>query len=156
MKITAYDVGENALEIETLDIPDFIDNTLSDSLQTWSYSYSEALWDHRAILVSVKDNIFAFAVNAYSYGYSQDENRYEYAYHSYYFIFNIDFTSANPLGTPVVIEHPLSDFHYVNVDRGVMINDVIHTLSNRQVVSYSLTEKRVIQTTLLSTVETSN
>lgn len=156
MKITAYDVGENALEIETLNIPDFIDDTLSDSLQTWSYSYSEALWDHRAILVSVKDNIFAFAVNAYSYGYSQDENRYEYAYHSYYFIFNIDFTSANPLGTPVVIEHPTSDFHYVNVDRGVMINDVIHTLSNRQVVSYSLTEKRVIQTTLLSTVETSN
>lgn len=154
MKITAYDVGENALEIETLDIPDFIDDTLSDSLQTWSYSYSEALWDHRAILVSVQDNIFAFAVNAYSYGYSRDENRYEYAYHSYYFIFNIDFTSTNPLGTPVLIEHPSSDFDYVNVDRGVMINDVIHTLSNRQVVSYSLTEKRVIQTTLLTTVET--
>jgi uncharacterized secreted protein with C-terminal beta-propeller domain len=150
MKITAYDVGDNALEIETLNIPDYLDDTLSDSLETWSYSYSEALWDHRAILVSVKDNIFGFAVNAYSYGYNRDENTYDYAYHSYYFIFNIDFTRSNPLGTPVVIEHPSSDFDYVNVDRGVMINDVIHTLSNRQVVSYSLTEKRIIQITLLT------
>lgn len=156
MKITAYDVGENALEIETLNIPEYIDDTLSDSLEKWSYSYSEALWDHRAILVSVKDNIFGFAVNAYSYGYNRDENKYEYAYHSYYFIFTIDFTSANPLGTPVIIEHPSSEFEYVNVDRGVMINDVIHTLSNRQVVSYSLTEKRIIQTTLLNEVEAFN
>jgi uncharacterized secreted protein with C-terminal beta-propeller domain len=146
MKVTAYDVGENALELQTLEIGDYIKDAFRAQNTTWTYSYSEALWDHRAILVSAEKNIFAFAVNAYSYGYDVIEDAYTSEYHSFYFIFSIDFTSNEPLGIPTIIEHPASALDYVNVDRGVMINDVIHTLSNHQVISYSVIEKRVIQT----------
>jgi inhibitor of cysteine peptidase len=147
MKITAYDVGEDAREIQTLDIKNYVQTSLKENDYFWSYAYSEALWNHRAILVSVQDNIFAFAVNAFSYGYNDKEyDDYSYEYHSYYFIFSIDFDSEQPLSEPTIIHHPSSIYTYVNVDRGVMINDVIHTLSNRAVISYSLSEQAIIQT----------
>jgi hypothetical protein len=147
MKITAYDVGEDAREIQTIDIKDYVQTSLKENDQFWSYAYSEALWNHRAILVSVQDNIFAFAVNAFSYGYNDEEPYdYSYEYHSYYFIFSIDFDSDLPLSEPTIIHHPSSIYTYVSVDRGVMINDVIHTLSNRAVISYSLSEQAIVQT----------
>ena len=146
MKITAYDVGDDALELQTIEIGDYIKNAFQAQNTSWTYSYSEALWDHRAILVSVEKNIFAFAVNAYSYGFNEVSDEYFSEYHSFYFIFSLDFASSNPLGVPTIIEHPASNLDYVNVDRGVMINDVIHTLSNHQVISYSVSEKRIIQT----------
>jgi inhibitor of cysteine peptidase len=147
MKITAYDVGEDAREIQTIDIKNYVQTSLKENDYFWSYAYSEALWNHRAILVSVQDNIFAFAVNAFSYGYNDREPYdYSYEYHSYYFIFSIDFDHEQPLSEPTIIHHPSSLYTYVNVDRGVMINDVIHTLSNRAVISYSLSEQEIIQT----------
>jgi uncharacterized secreted protein with C-terminal beta-propeller domain len=170
MKMTAYNVGENARELQTLNISQFVTTTLPDDLDTsWTFSHAEALWNHKAILVSPELNVFGFAVNAWAGGYrsvstdddtpasndastddqgepSSDESSYYFEYHSMFFLFQFDFTLEQPILEPIMISHPTSMFDYVNVDRGVMINDVIHTLSNRQVISYSLTEKTIIQT----------
>lgn len=162
MKITAYDVGEDARELQTLNISEYVQQSLPDDLDmTWSFAYSEALWNHKAILVSPEENVFGFAVNAWAGGYrltdssepstddeTRDEGTYEYfyEYHSLYFLFRFDFTTDEPIVEPIIIEHPTSEVDYVQVDRAVMINDVIHTLSNRQIVSYSLSQAAIIQT----------
>lgn len=171
MKITAYNTGENARELQTLIVSDYIETALPSDVEVdWSFAYSEALWNHKAILVSPEENVFGFAVNAYTAGRrvineptatdpvdgetSEDEDipnadepyEYYFEFHSLFVLFRFDFTSEEPILTPIIIEHPTSTYDYVNVDRGVMINDVIHTLSNRQVVSYSLSENNVIQT----------
>ncbi len=164
MKMTAYDVGENAREIQTINISSFVTQSLPSNLDmTWSWAYSEALYNHKAILVSEEENVFAFSVNAWAGGYrtvlssqtdpdeGSDEPRdetyeYYYEYHSLYMIFRFDFSRDEPILEPSVIEHPTSEVDYVQIDRGVMINDVIHTISNRQIVSYSLTEAAIIQT----------
>ena len=170
MKLTTYNVGDDARELQTLNISEYVTTSLPHDLEmTWSFSYSEALWNHKAILVSPEQNVFGFAVNAWAGGYrgvttegevpptdsdtsddesepSGDDESYYFEFHSMFFLFQFDFTSEEPILEPIIISHPSSTFDYVNVDRGVMINDVVHTLSNRQVISYSLTEKAIIQT----------
>jgi hypothetical protein len=130
---------------------------------TWSWAYSEALYNHKAILVSEEENVFAFSVNAWAGGYKtvepsepnadtgsdeprEDSYEYFYEYHSLYLIFRFDFSRDEPILEPHIIEHPTSEIDYVSIDRGVMINDVIHTISNRQIVSYSLTQEAIVQT----------
>jgi hypothetical protein len=121
----------------------------------WHPSWSEALWDHKAITVSVAHGIFAFAVNAYQHSYVQpetgddsrsEEGSYEFSYHSYFFIFAIDFTQASPIQLLEKIEHPSSEVGFVQVDRGVIINDVVHTFSNQQMISYNLENNTILQT----------
>jgi hypothetical protein len=96
-------------------------------------------------------------VNAYQQSFIQNESSddsrgeegyYEFSYHSYYFIFAIDFTSSTPIQLIERIEHPTSSVGYVHVDRGVIINDFIHTFSNQQMISYDL-EMNTIRQTLL-------
>lgn len=165
MKMTAYDVGDNAREIQTINISSFVTKSLPRDLDsTWSWAYSEALYNHKAIVVSEEENVFAFSVNTWAGGYRQVNNtstdpdaggdeepqddtfEYFYEYHSLYVIFRFDFTQEEPILEPHIIEHPTSEIDFVQIDRGVMINDVIHTISNRQLVSYSLTQQAIIQT----------
>jgi len=149
---------------------------------TWSYGYSEALWNPKALLVSVEHGIIAFSVQAYEYGYttnptsetsSEDPTStdgdvttssettpadgssaestgntdgYEswyWTYHSYYYIFQIDFENSSPISDPIIIEHPTSQDYYVNVDRGILIDGYVYTISNREVIVYSLVDKEI-------------
>jgi hypothetical protein len=165
IKLTAYDVDvDDAAEIQTLEINSLIQALVPAPVdQIWQYAYAEALFDHKAILVSPERGIFAFAVNVASGGYrsastttpngddtssepDSGENEYYSSFHSFYFIFMIDFSQSNPIGLPLIIEHPTSTYDYVQVDRGVMINNVVHTFSSRQVISYDVLEQTTIQT----------
>ncbi|MCX5775707.1 MAG: beta-propeller domain-containing protein [Firmicutes bacterium] len=150
---------------------------------TWTYGYSEALWNPKALLVSVEHGIIAFSVEAYEYGYTTDPtsettssedptsagsdvttssetkptdgsdttsdgntgvyDSWYWTYHSYYYIFQIDFTSSSPISDPIIIEHPTSQDYYVNVDRGILIDGYVYTISNREVIVYSLVDKMI-------------
>lgn len=157
MKLSAYDVREGESDvIQTFLISDYITNAMDENAESvWGWTWAEALWDHRAITVSVEHGIFAFAVNAYSYQRqtqtSDDETgrdvwyNYEFTYHSLYFVFSIDFDAEEPIQLLTTIEHPTSDIGYVQVDRGVIINDVIHTLSNQQMISFDMTTQTILQ-----------
>jgi hypothetical protein len=157
MKLSAYDVSEgqsDVIQTYLLNEAIFAGIPLEDRLG-WHGSWSEALWDHKAITVSVAHGIFAFAVNAYQHSYVQpetgddsrsEEGYYEFSYHSYFFIFAIDFTQASPIQLLEKIEHPSSEVGFVQVDRGVIINDVVHTFSNQQMISYHLGNNAIHQT----------
>ena len=163
MKLSAYSTAEGESDmIQTLNFSQELLSDMSDQEgQVWGWSWAEALWDHKAITVSVEHGIFAFAVNAYSYHIVEDivteENEdgdiktdvyydYTFTYHSYYFVFKIDFNQEEPISLIEKVEHPSSDLGYVQVDRGVMINQVIHTLSNQQMISYDFTSDSILQT----------
>lgn len=166
MKLTAYDVSENDANVmQTVNFSQWLMPNDENGL-VWGWSWAEALWDHKAIAVSVDHGVFAFAVNAYSYRIVTEPNRrvdgderpdgdnesepgwvqYEFTYHSYFFIFKIDVTNPLPIADPIIIEHPTSEIGYVQVDRGVIINDVIHTFSNQQMISYDLGLNQILQT----------
>lgn len=150
LKLTAYDVAsESAHEIQTYELT--VNHTETQS--SWTYSYSEALWNHKALLASVEHGIFGFPVQAYEYGYTTDgeseDNLTWYSnYHSYYYLFKIDFTQESPIAEPIIIEHADSEQYYVNVDRAVMIDGFVYTLSDRQVITYNLNTSTLVSPTL--------
>jgi len=159
MKLSAYDVREGQSDVmQTYLLTEAIfDGIAEEDRSSWQWAWSEALWDHKAITVSIDHGIFAFAVNAYQQTFINaeqgDDSRgeygyYNFSYHSYYFIFAIDFTSSTPIQLIERIEHPTSSVGYVHVDRGVIINQVMHTFSNRQMISYDLDTKTIAQTLL--------
>jgi inhibitor of cysteine peptidase len=165
MKLSAYDVREGQSDvIQTYLLNEAIfDGIAEEDRSSWQWAWSEALWDHKAITVSIDHGIFAFAVNAYQQTFIQADNTadsrgengyYDFSYHSYYFIFAIDFTSSTPIQLIKKIEHPTSSAGYVQVDRGVIINDFIHTFSNQQMISYDLETNTIGQTLLFPEYQT--
>lgn len=158
MKMTAYNTtsgGALELQTRTLDVG-FED----EENAIWTYSYSEALWNHKALLVSPEHHLFGFPVQGYEYGYletpvpeddpeeSGSYGDWYFRYHSYYYLFKIDFSRQNPIPEPVIIEHPVSENYYVGVDRAVMIENFVYTLSDHQVVTYDLVNDIVLDTVL--------
>lgn len=133
MKMSIYSTdtaSEEALETVTFSSTD------NPSTMFWSYNYSEALWNHKALLISDDVGIVAFSVQAYQYGYVRNDNKDEYywEYHSYYYIFKIDVNAEQMISDPIIIEHDTSDLYYLGVDRGVFINGYVYTFSPTQVV----------------------
>ncbi len=148
MKISAYNVSSNEEEtLQTYNI--FSYDYTSES--TWSYGYSEALYNHKALLLSVEKGYLGFAVEAMEYGYiNEDSGRdWYYRYHSYYYLFRIDFTKDNPILDPIIIHHPSSEDYYLGVDRGVMIDDYVYTMSDYGVITYSLIDKSIVDPPLV-------
>ncbi|MFA5481025.1 MAG: beta-propeller domain-containing protein [Bacilli bacterium] len=147
MKISAYNVNQN--EEQTIQTFNIFSYQFTES-ENWSYGFSEALYNHKAILVSVEQGYLGFAVQGYEYGYHDSESGREYysIYHSYYYLFKIDFTAENPIGDPIIIEHPDSEEYYLNVDRGILIDDYLYTLSNKCLITYSLAENEIVEPTL--------
>ena len=145
MKISAYNVLSG--EEETLQTYNIFSYDYSSGT-SWSYGFSEALYNHKALLVSVERGYFGFAVQAYEYGYveSSGSGGSWYAiYHSYYYLFKIDFANEDPIADPIIIEHPSSNDYYVGVDRGLMIDDYVYTLSDQIVITYSLVDARILE-----------
>lgn len=133
MKMSIYSNDVSATEaLQTVDFSNYGESTNA----MWSYSYSEALWNHKALLISDEVGIVAFAVQAYEYGYRDtiEGTGWYSVYHSYYYIFKIDVTADTMISEPVLLEHDVSENYYVAVDRGVYINGYVFTFSPTQVV----------------------
>lgn len=133
MKLSAYYVNTGESEIIktiTLDASNDVGN------DSWTYSYSEALYNHRALLVSVEKGYFGFSVGAVEYRHIG--NDYFVSYHNYYYLFKIDFSKVNPFVEQIIIEHDQEDEYYINIDRGLIIEDYLYTFSATMVMNYSL------------------
>lgn len=153
LKLSAYNTAEG--EEETIQTRSLFTYENTDQT-TWNYGYTEALWNHKALLISIDDGILGFPVQAYEYGYREvadgtsgdyvyetDDKTYEWYwnYHSFYYIFTIDFSLENPISAQFIIEHDTTNDYYVSVDRGILIEGIVYTISNREVVSYSVADK---------------
>lgn len=133
MKMSVYSNDAAATEpLETRQLSSYSQGSSSN----WSYSYSEALWNHKALLISDDVGIVAFSVQAYEYGYrtTEGEGTWYSIYHSYYYIFTIDFTADQIISDPVIVEHEENERYYSSIDRGIYINGFVYTFSPTRVV----------------------
>ncbi len=161
LKLSAYNTSSGEEEtLQTLNLFSY-ENTVET---TWNYGYSEALWNPKALLLSVEHGVLGFPVQAYEYGYREvadgtsgdyiyesGDKTYEWfwSYHSFYYIFTIDFSLEQPISEAFIIEHETSNDYYVAVDRGILIEGIIYTISNRGVVAYSAADKALYGTPLV-------
>ncbi len=114
-----------------------------------SYSYSEASYNPRAMIVSPAHNIIAFPVMTWNYDSSWNGTSL-----SQFILFYIDFDAEDPndiISEPIIISHDVDENYYSGIDRGVYIDGVIYTLSYRQMVSYDLATKTILETHLFET-----
>jgi inhibitor of cysteine peptidase len=115
---------------------------------TFQYSYSEAHYNHKALLISAEHGIVAFPVMSYTY--NQSGTYYEYR--SQYYIFNIDFSRPGVISDPIIISHDISEDYYP-VERGVyiefkdgdQIERVVYTISFQQIISYHLDNMSILE-----------
>lgn len=139
LKLSAYDTNQ----IEPLETYSFASNPD----EGFSYSFSEAIYNPKALMIDATKGIVGFPMN--SYHYDLDKAYYESAF----VIFFIDFDSTNIISEPIMITHDQSDY-YMSVDRGIYIENIvndlvtdryIYTFSYQQVVVYHIESDMIIQ-----------
>lgn len=130
LKLSAY----NTITSQVLDSYSFTNSTIGE---TWSYS--EAIYNPRALLINVDKGLFAFPVSAYTY------TNNDYYYNTYYYVFEIDFNRALVIGEPIIISHDLSE-NYNYIDRGIEIENKIYTFSRYQIKVFDLETRNYTQT----------
>lgn len=142
LKISAYDTTL------TLPLEDYQLNH-QDGDGIYSYSYSEASYNPKAMMISPEKGIIAFPVMSWT---STRVGTYEwdYSYVSQYLVFYIDFDADQIISDPIVINHNPTDY-YIGIDRGVYIDGIIYTLSYTEMVSFNLTSKTVLETIVFET-----
>ncbi|MCD4826973.1 MAG: beta-propeller domain-containing protein [Acholeplasmataceae bacterium] len=139
LKLSAYDTNQ----VEPLETYSFASNPE----QGYSYSFSEAIYNPKALMIDASKGIVGFPMNSYHY------DTQNYYYESAFVIFFIDFDSSNIISEPIMITHDQSEY-YMSVDRGIyienIVNDVvtdryIYTFSYLQVVVYHVESDMIIQ-----------
>ena len=113
----------------------------------FSYSFSEAIYNPKALMIDASRGIVGFPMNLYRYTESS------YYYESSFVIFFIDFDSENVISEPIFISHDQTDY-YMQVDRGIYIENIIddivvdryiYTFSYEQVLVYHIESDMIIQ-----------
>ena len=147
LKLGAYDTSENNPNPGEPLVNYYLVEESEDGI--YQYSYSEVLYNPKAIMVDVERGIFGFPVNTYKYTYNELLGYHDFAYLSLYYIFYIDFSSENPedvISEPIIIEQD-ELMYYAGIDRGVYIEfedfTMVYTLSFAQIVSYNLTTQMI-------------
>lgn len=143
IKLSVYDT-KTLVPLETFELP-------YESNGGFSYSYTEGLYNPKAILVDSDKHIFAFALSTFSYSYINEI--YDYSYESEYLIFTIDFSKEKVISDPIIVNHSKAEYYY-NVDRGIYIefnngikvDKIIYTFSEYQMISINYETGLVVQT----------
>ncbi|MFA5470959.1 MAG: beta-propeller domain-containing protein [Acholeplasmataceae bacterium] len=139
MKLSAYDTRLD----KALDTYSFA----SDKEAGFGYSFSEAIYNPKALMIDASRGIVGFPMNLYRYTESS------YYYESSFVIFFIDFDSENVISEPIFISHDQTDY-YMQVDRGIYIENIIddivvdryiYTFSYEQVLVYHIESDMIIQ-----------
>ena len=139
MKLSAYDTRLD----KALDTYSFA----SDKEAGFSYSFSEAIYNPKALMIDASRGIVGFPMNLYRYTESS------YYYESSFVIFFIDFDSENIISEPIFISHDQTDY-YMQVDRAIYIENIIddivvdryiYTFSYEQVLVYHIESDMIIQ-----------
>jgi uncharacterized secreted protein with C-terminal beta-propeller domain len=113
--------------------------------ENWNWSYAEALWNPKSMMIDVDKQIFGFTANTYKYVQVGPEN-WNYEFVSVFLIFNIDFSKPNDeiitLYQSIQME---STNYYTQIDRGIFIENHIYILSYDYVSVYQLGNNLPIQ-----------
>lgn len=130
MKISAYDTSIDLV----LDTYELTQDGFSEI--GYSFSYSEASYNPKALMISPSHMIFGFPVVRYGYDYQTQTMTYQ----SMYFIFTIDFDQDDPndiLKKPAIISAEVVE-NYLPIERGIYIDGYIYTFSSVGVQVYHL------------------
>jgi inhibitor of cysteine peptidase len=139
LKLSAYDTNQT----EPLETYSFA----SDPDEGYTYSFSEAIYNPKALMIDATKGIIGFPMNTYHY---DQEN---YYYQSAFVIFFIDFDNQNIISEPIMITHEQSQY-YMSVDRGIYIENIvdnqvtdryIYTFSYQQIVVYHIESSEIVQ-----------
>jgi uncharacterized secreted protein with C-terminal beta-propeller domain len=137
MKISAYNTLTSEV-LDTFELPSY-----DEGREGYYYSYSEASYNPKAMMISPSHMIFGFPVISYGYDYENGISTYE----SYYYIFRIDFDQENAddiLQKPIMIASDVTE-NYLPIERGIYIDEIIYTFSNGQMTSYDLVSNTYLQ-----------
>ena len=138
LKVSAYDTSIGSDSIVSDEMP--YGNELG-----WGYSYTEAMYNPKALMVDVSLGLFGFPMVSHHYNATTDE----YSYQSAFRIYQIDFDAANVLGNPIMVVGDTTEF-YNQIDRGVFINDFVYTFSAHEILSFDLANEISVQQILIS------
>jgi len=144
LKLTMFDISNP-------DDPVVVGDPLVMSIEEYGWSYSEALYNHKALLISKTFNFIGFGVSTYHW---TDE---EYWYSNDYYVFDINPSSLTPITISAIISHsqflepipeePERDYYwyypYVNIDRAVTVGNYLFAMSNLAITSHSINEDYV-------------
>lgn len=118
------------IKVSLFDVSDYANPKEKYSLVIGEKSYTDAQYDHKAILFSKEKNIFAFPMSN-SIG---NENKQEYI------ILSIDL--ENGISIKKRINHGYEETEHSkympNIDRGLYINDNLFTISNKKIEAMNL------------------
>jgi inhibitor of cysteine peptidase len=139
LKVALFDVSDpdNPVEVgEPLIIPN-----------DGGWTSSEAIWNHKAILVAEELGFLGFAVSRYHW------TSYEYYFSNDYMIFKIDPESETPVTIEAAISHQdlyLEDREYFDawyryyydfsIERAVYVGDYLYAISGEAVTSHDMTD----------------
>lgn len=146
LKISAYDTALTE-PLDTYQLNDQDDDGI------YSYSYSEASYNPKAMLVSPEKNIIAFPVMSWRYYTLETDQGWSFSYLSHYLIFYINFDAEDPndvISDPIVVSHEETGY-YNSIDRGVYIDNMIYTLSFNQIVSFDLNTMSIRESIIFET-----
>jgi inhibitor of cysteine peptidase len=140
LKISAYDTSDPSITepLESYQL------NAEDEEGIYSYSYSEASYNPKALMVSPTHGIIAFPVMSFRYFYDSEKGDYEYSYVSQFMVFYIDFTAEQIISDPIIINHE-ETYYYAGIDRGVYINGHIYTLSYTEMKIFDLMNQVVLE-----------
>ena len=139
LKLSAYD-KRLAEPLETYSFA-------SDDSNGFSYSFSEATYNPKALMIDPNRGIVGFPMSMYKNTSS------EHYYESSFVIFFIDFNSDQIISNPIFIRHDQTEY-YTQVERGIYIENIfnglvtdryIYTFSNEQIVVFHIESDMIIQ-----------
>ena len=139
LKISAYDTSDPLI---TEPLESYQLNG-EDEEGIYSYSYSEASYNPKALMVSPDHGIIAFPVMSYRYYYDSEKGYYDYSYVSQFMVFYINFTAEQIISDPIIISHE-ETYYYAGIDRGVYIDGFIYTLSYTEMQIFDLVNQVVL------------
>ena len=127
VKVTLYDIqGDDAVIINTISFD--------------GYSYSQLLYNPKALVYSLERNIFAFCIETWDYSIDH------YTLKQGLVVFRI--LEGELVNTAILTDIDLNtdynNFYYFSIQRGVQIGNCIYTISNTFVSSYSLNDFSLI------------
>lgn len=122
----------------------------------YSYFYSEASYNPKALMISPEKGIIAFPITGWTYNETQEDSPYgnmSWTYISQYYVFHIDFSAEkleDIISEPIIIKQEPTSF-FSGIDRGIYIENIIYTLSYSQISSFDLASKEILETIFLPT-----
>ena len=135
MKISLYDISDLNKPVE-VGKPLLLNNATS------GWSFSEATYNHKAIMIDISHNVFGFTVNSSDYA---DDGYYKYK--TNYLVFDVDATREQPVQVKHAISHydfqdPTQSYYSwewnFQIKRAFRVDEYLYVISSGAITSHNL------------------